>query len=188
MRLTAAFEIHWDRIALFKKRDNSETRIVALPATKTDLHWRGYSEFESWPWYLPLTPNYTNVKQTADWTITPQGWCTRYGPIDELIAGRDQAMVLLNGGDELTLHFAAASLKERSPGTVRDFFLYSVGWDKDADFHCELGWQVEPLPWHGMDSQRYGQQERPAFDDGWIKRYNTRWVGPHTLTKARPRE
>jgi tetratricopeptide (TPR) repeat protein len=189
LRLTTAFELHWDRIALFEKRDNSETRIVELSPAKSDLHWRGYSEFESWPWYLPLTPNYTNARPTADWTITPSGWCTRYGPVDELVARQDNALALLNGGDELTLQFAAASLSTIPPGAVRDFFLYTVGWDKDADFHCELGSQVGPLPWHGMDSQRYGQQERPAFpEDGWIKRFNTRWVGAHTLTKAKSRK
>lgn len=184
LRLSAAFEIHWDRIALFEKRDNSETRTTTLAATTSDLHWRGYSEFESWPWFLPLTPNYTNVKQTADWTITPSGWCTRYGPVDELIAAQDNALALLNGGDELTLQFAAQSLPPKPAGSTRDFFFYSVGWDKDADFHCELGWQVEPLPWHGMEDQLYGRQTRPDFpDDGWMKKYNTRWVGPHTLTK-----
>jgi tetratricopeptide (TPR) repeat protein len=183
LRLGAAFEIHWDRIALFERRDNSETRMTTLAPTRTDLHWRGYSEFEPWPWFLPLTPGYTNVKQTADWTITPAGWCTRYGPVDELIAAQDNALALLNGGDELTLLFAADSLPPKPAGAVRDFFFYSVGWDKDADFHCELGWQVEPLPWHGMDSQLYGRQPRPPFsNDGWMRKYNTRWVGPRTLT------
>ena len=185
LRLSTAFEIHWDRIALFEKRDNSETRITTLAPAKTDLHWRGYSEFEPWPWFLPLTPNYTNVKQTADWTITPSGWCTRYGPVDELIATQDNALALLNGGDELTLQFAAASLPPKPAGATRDFFLYSVGWDKDADFHCELGWQVEPLPWHGMEDQLYGRQARPSFsNDDWMKKYNTRWVGPRTLTRS----
>jgi tetratricopeptide (TPR) repeat protein len=185
LRLSTAFEIHWDRIALFEKRDNSETRITKLAPTRTDLHWRGYSEFESWPWFLPPTPSYTNVKQTADWTITPAGWCARHGPVDELIGAQDNALALLNGGDELTLQFAAASLPPKPAGATRDFFLYSVGWDKDADFHCELGWQVEPLPWHGMEDQLYGRQPRPTFsNDGWMKKYNTRWVGPHTLTKG----
>ncbi len=184
LRLSAAFELHWDRIALFEKRDNAESRVTTLATAKTDLRWRGYSEFEPWPWYLPLTPNYTHVKQSADWTITPAGWCTRYGAVDELIAHPDNALALLNGGDQLTLRFAAASLPSKPPGWVRDFFLRIVGWDKDADFHCELGWQVEPLPWHGMEDQFYGRQPRPAFsNDGWIRKYNTRWVGPYTLTK-----
>jgi hypothetical protein len=157
-----------------------------LGASKSDLHGRGYSEFESWPWSRPLTPNYTNVKATAEWTITPAGWCTRYGAVDELIAAADNALALLNGGDELTLSFAAASLPPKPPGSRRDFFLYTVGWDKDSDFHCELGWQVEPLPWHGMDDQLYGRQPRPTFsNDEWMRRFNTRWVGPYTLTRGR---
>ena len=71
------------------------------------------------------------------------------------------------------------------PGTVRDFFLYTVGWDKDADFHVELGWKVEPLPWHGMDDQAYGRQPRPAFpSDDLMRRTSTRWVPQPTLKRA----
>jgi hypothetical protein len=185
LRLSAAFEIHWDRIALLEKRDSTETRTTSLAPTGTDLHWRGFSEFELWPWTLPLTPNYTNVRATADWTITPAGWCTRYGSVDELIAEQDNALVLLNGGDELTLRFAVSSLPPKPPGMVREFFIQTVGWDKDADFHCDFGWKVEPLPWVGMDSRRYGREERPSFGtDELMRRHNTRWVGPTTLTKG----
>lgn len=186
LRITAAFEIHWDRAALFEKRDNSETRITVVNAAEAHLHWRGYSEFEPWPWYLPLTPNYANVRQTADWTITPSGWATRYGVVTELVNTNDQALALIAGGDELTLKFAADALPPRGPSTKRDFFLFTIGWDKDADFHCDLGFQIEPLPWQGMDSQRYGKETRPEFpQDAMMKRYNTRWVGPYTLTKGR---
>jgi hypothetical protein len=180
LRLSAAFELHWDRIALFERRGNGDeaTRITVLTPTKSDLHWRGYSEFEPWPWTLPLTPNYTNVKQTADWTTTPSGWCTRYGAVDELLRAEDNALVVMNGGDELALQIAASTLPAKATGALRDFFLYTVGWDKDADFHCELGWKVEPLPWHGMDDQRYGRQARPSLpNDDWLQRYNRRWVG-----------
>lgn len=186
LRVTAAFEIHWDRAALFEKRDNSETRITVVSAADAHLHWRGYSEFEPWPWFLPLTPNYLNVRPTADWTITPSGWATRYGPVGELVNTNDQALVLVAGGDELTLRFAASALPPRAASAKRDFFLYTIGWDKDADFHCELGFQIEPLPWQGMDSQRYGKQSRPGFpQDDLMRRFNTRWVGPYTLTKGR---
>jgi tetratricopeptide (TPR) repeat protein len=182
LRITTAFEIHWDRIALFEKRDNSETRITFLPPTKADLHWRGFSEYEDLSWHRPLRPAYGNVTSHAKWTITPAGWCTRYGPVDELIAERDNALALLNGGDELTLAFPTSQVPPKQG--MRDFFLYSVGWDKDADFHCTRGWEVEPLPWHGMDSQKYGREPRPAFpSDTLIKKYNTRWVGPYTLTR-----
>ncbi len=39
---------------------------------------------------------------------TPAGWCTRYGPVDELVGDRKDSLVLLNGGDELALSFKAA--------------------------------------------------------------------------------
>ena len=182
LRITTAFEIHWDQIALMEKRDNAETRITFVAPAKADLHWRGFSEYENLPWHQPLTPNYDKVTSHAKWTITPAGWCTRYGPVHELIAERDNALALLNGGDELTLAFATSQLPPRQG--VRDFFLYSVGWDKDADFHCTRGWEVEPLPWHGMDSQKYGYEPRPAFpSDHLMQKYNTRWVGPNTFSR-----
>jgi Tfp pilus assembly protein PilF len=184
LRLTTAFEIHWDRIALFEKRDNSETRITSLAPDFTDLHWRGFSEFKELPWHEPLTPDYNNKFSQARWTFTPSGWCTRYGEVSELVAERDNALALVNGGDELTLKFAVSRVPPKPAGAIRDFFLWSVGWDKDADFHCVRGTEVEPLPWHGMDDQNYGRQERPPFaSDKLMQNYNTRWVGPHTFTK-----
>ena len=157
----------------------------ALPISGANLHGRGYSEFEDRPWFSPLTPNYDAVTPYANWRITPQGWCTRYGDVGELIGQRDNALALVAGGDELTLSFAANRLPIKPKGTTRDFFLFTSGWDKDADFHCELGWQVEPLPWHGLDDQRYGHDARPPLaNDGWMKKFNTRWVGPHTLTRT----
>jgi hypothetical protein len=105
--------------------------------------------------------------------------------VNDLLATEDNALVLLNGGDELTLAFDATKLPPKPAGTARDFFLYGVGWDKDADFHVELGWQVGPLPWHGMDDQNYGRQDRPAFpSDGLMKQYSTRWITQPTLKRA----
>ena len=95
---------------------------------------------------------------------------------------------LLNGGDELTLNFAAHKLPPKPAGYVRDFFLYAVGWDKDADFHVKLGTKVEPLPYTGMDDQRYGEQPRPdrlRSMDALMEKYNTRWVGPTILSRER---
>lgn len=187
LRLGTAFEIHWDRIALFEKRDNAETRITELHPDRTDLHWHGYGEYEDWPWYYPLTPIYDRVSDSAKWSIMPTGWCTRYGEVGELIARRDNALALINGGDELTLRFKADRVPPKSAGAVRDFFLYSVGWEKDSDFHCELGWQVDPVPWHGMDDQRYGHEPRPALPeaDAPMAKYNTRWVGSFTFSRKR---
>ncbi|MCB1127499.1 MAG: hypothetical protein KDM81_13480, partial [Verrucomicrobiae bacterium] len=185
LRLSTAFEIHWDRIALFEREPGEGTQIMRVTPERTDLHWRGFSEYADLPWDQPLTPVHDRVTETAPWPITPMGWCTRYGPVNALVAGTDNAFAVMNGGDELTLEFAAVGLPPRPPGTERSFFLYSVGWDKDADVHVELGWLVDPLPWHGMQDRRYGSEPRPALpSDELMARYNTRWVGQHTLQRA----
>jgi hypothetical protein len=184
LRLRTAYELYWDRAALFERADPSGTRSVQLSPQTTDLHWRGYSEYENQPMDRPLTPRYAHTSPNPQWRLMPEGWCTRYGAVDELVARKDDALILLNSGDELTLSFAADDLPASQSGLIREFFLYSVGWEKDSDFHVEKGWTVEPLPFHGMDDQRYGQQARPAMDGNvWIAKYNTRWVGPETLRR-----
>lgn len=107
--------------------------------------------------------------------------------MDELVQKSDNALVLLNGGDELALSFPAGQLPPKPAGLVRDFFLHAVGWDKDADFHVGQGWRVESLPFHGMDDQAYDHQPRPAgINDARMTKYNTRWVGPMVLSKKQP--
>jgi len=189
LRLSTAFEIHWDRAALFEDLGSANTEIQSFAPDNADLHWRGFSDFEARSWQFPLTPDYDVVHGQANWRITPGGWCTGYGDVRELLSRDDNALVLLNGGDELTLRFAANRLPKPRSDKKRTFFLYTAGWDKDSDFHCVGGDQVEPLPWHGMDDQLYGQVARPAFtNDGWMEKYNTRWVGPRTLARGTNRK
>ncbi len=184
LRLSAAFEIHWDRIAMFEKLENATSRIVRLTPTRSHLHWRGYSEFADQPWNQPLTPVYNKLKQQAPWLVTPSGWATRYGEVDELLRDRDNALAMIAGGDELTVEFSANSLPTKPESLTRDFFLFTSGWDKDSDYHVVSGTTLEPLPWHGLDDQIYGIAPRPQFtNDGWIQKYNTRWVGPRVTAR-----
>ena len=145
LRLTTAFEIHWDSAFLCEKAGADQNRQLSLAPNRADLHWRGFSRFAPFPDCLPLTPDYDQVQYTAPWTMTPAGWCTRYGAVDELLRESDDALVLLNGGDELALAFQARELPPKPAGFVRDFFLRAVGWDKDADFHVGQGWRVARL-------------------------------------------
>jgi hypothetical protein len=186
LRLTTAFEIHWDSAALCEKVSAEQNKQVQLTSDSTDLRWRGFSEFKNLPASLPLTPDYTKLRTAAPWRRTPSGWCTRYGEVNELVRTSDDALALLNGGDELALSFRADKLPPKPAGFTRSFFLHVVGWDKDADFHVGQGWRVDPLPFRGMDNQNYDQLIRPAtINDEWIKKYNTRWIGPMVLGKNR---
>ncbi len=177
LRLTGAFEIHWDRIALMEKKPDSKTRINYIPPSKANLHFRGFSTLKNLPSDWPLTPDYNSVTADPYWRITPGGWCTRFGDVYELIAERDEGLLIMNSGDELTLNFAASSLPPKPHGSVREFFLYVDGWDKDSDFHVAAGAQVEPLPFHGMNDQHYTLVKRPSFQSDTLhQKYNTRWV------------
>ena len=186
LRFTTAFELYFDSASLCVRASAGQNRVTSLRPSRADLGWHGFSQFAPLPDWLPLTPEYDRLRGAPPWRRTPYGWCTRYGAVEELVAEKDNALVLLNGGDELALGFAAGQLPPKPPGFERDFFLHVVGWDKDADFHVGHGWEVEPLPFHGMDDQAYGRQPRPAnLDDAWQRKYNTRWVGPLVLTRRR---
>ena len=185
LRLSMAFELYWDSAEICEKVNSEATRVTTLLPDIADLHWRGFSPLSAESDSAPLTPTYDNVGDMPPWRRTPSGWCTRYGRVNELVREKDNALVLLNGGDELSLSFRQAQLPPKPEGAVRDFFLYVVGWDKDADFHVGQGWRVEPLPFEGMDDQGYGHetgQARPT----WVSKYNTRWVGSLVLRPANP--
>jgi tetratricopeptide (TPR) repeat protein len=178
LRLTMAYELYWDFVCLYEKTDLSQAKIISIPPKSANLHWRGYSNFKNLPSHLPLTPDYYDIANEAPWKIVPAGWCTKYGEVVELVETQDNALAIINGGDELTLYFPENALPEIPEGYERDFFIYSVGWDKDTDFHIECGTTVEPLPWHNMDYQNYGKQKRPSFEsDSLMKKYTTRYVG-----------
>lgn len=189
LRLSTAFEIHWDRIELMELvADVTEQAHVLKPAV-ADLHWRGYSAFADLPWTQPLTPVYDRVFQRPNWSITPSGWATRYGDVRELVSDRDNALAVIAAGDELTLKFDPKNLPATLSGQQRTYVLWNVGWDKDADFHVTEGPRIEPLPWHGMDYQRYGSEPRPPLKaaDELMSRYNTRWVAPQTFDRVTKR-
>ena len=102
-----------------------------------------------------------------------------------MIAAADNGVAIVAGGDELTLRFST-DLPAPSAGMTRDFFLFTVGWDKDADYHVARGTMIEPLPWAGMDDQRHGREVRPAFpSDALQERFTTRWVGDRTYSRKR---
>ena len=185
LRLQQAFEIHWDRIALMEKKPSARTQVTFVAPSKADLRFRGFSAARDLPPDWPITPDYEIVSGDSRWTIVPGGWTTRHGDVLELIDARDEGLALIHSGDELALRFAADSLPPKPDGSVREFFLYADGWDKDSDFHVAAGARIGPLPFHGMDYQNYGREDRPPFpSDALHRQYNTRWVEGTVLKRT----
>jgi hypothetical protein len=129
----------------------------------------GFSEIKSRVPGHPQTPDYDKVSARPPWRTTPQGWCTRYGDVLDLVKARDERLVLLNAGDALRLRFDARKLPPVPKGLVRTFFFYSVGWDKDADYNVVEGDSVEPLP--------------VGAGGDWRLEFNTRWVPRDRFSK-----
>lgn len=184
LRMNYAFDLYWDQIALFEKVTNPVNDVHRIGAAETDLQYRGFSITETNDWTHPTTPIHDQINHAPLVPNVPSGWVTRYGEVDKLVEKTDNAFALINGGDALTVAFDANELPPLKEGYERDFFVWSVGWDKDTDYHTIAGDRIEPLPWHGMDDQTYGGEPRPSFEsDAIMKGYNVRWAGPRVPVK-----
>jgi len=172
LRLTTTFEIRWDRIALFTKQNGDRLDRHELLPSSANLYHRGFSDIRSRAPGHPPTPAYDDVSLTPPWRTTPEGWCTRLGDVAPLLAARDEKLVIVNAGDAVTLAFDASDLPPRPHGLQRSFFLYTVGWDKDADHNVLDGERVEPLP---ITETYTALDDESALQD-WRLKYNTRWV------------
>jgi hypothetical protein len=105
-----------------------------------------------------------------------QGNFTRYGDVTSLLQKTDDRLVVMSSGDEMTLRFKVPE-KPLPVGWKRDYMLYNVGWDKDADLNTVLGQTVEPLPSARMQRYPYPQENLFGADPGYLqylKTYQTR--------------
>jgi len=170
LRLRTTFELRWDRIALLEKLPQAALQIYDALPDEAELRYRGYSEIRSRAPGHPTTPAHAVLLAHPPWRTTPEGWVTRLGDVGELVARRDSRLVIMNGGDALELRFEAR-FPEPPIGQQRSFFLYSVGWDKDADHNVIDGDRVEPLPVTTVDTDG-----SPAHGD-------TRWISRNQVVR-----
>ena len=113
------------------------------------------------------------------------GYFTRYGDVLPLLTARDDHLVVTGSGDEIRLAFAEPTTPIQD-GWVRDFVLYSVGWDKDADLNTVYGDTVEPLPFEGMTVYAHRDGESRPVDPGYaqyLRDYQTRQRNPAGFLK-----
>jgi Flp pilus assembly protein TadD len=188
VRLRTNLEIYWDAIHWAQGAPEAHLKETTLDPSVADLHYRGYSVMQ-----MPIgagapeVPDYNRIEGTKQHWRDLIGYYTRYGDIRELINKIDDRYVIVNSGDEMSLHFP-----EQPPppaGWVRDFVIKGDGWIKDGDFNSTFSKTVLPLPYHAKNEYT----TRPgALEDEWVYRqhpedwqnYHTRYVTPQVFQNA----
>lgn len=175
LRVVTSMELAWDHVFFTLNEPAAEWRRQETALVQADLHPRGYSRRVQPTGAGPEWYDYETVLQEPLWP--PMGGrFTRYGDVTALVQAKDDLQVVLGSGDELSLRFRMP--KDPLPeGWTRDFLLYNVGWDKDADLNTIYGQTVEPLPFAAMPGYPYGAAaEFPSSDRHreWIENFQTR--------------
>ena len=180
VKIGTDMQIYWDA-AFFSVGDdgNLPSRMTELYPDRADLHYRGFSKMYRPTPHAPHLFDYDEMTTTGQWRDL-QGHYTRFGDVTPLLQSVDDMYVIMNAGDEMTVEFDADKLPPLQDGWVRDFILYSDGWDKDGDINTLHSQSVEPLPFHGMSSYPYPEGESYPSDPEHLRHrleYNTRRVG-----------
>ena len=188
VRLRTNLEIYWDAIHWAQGAPDAPLKETTLNPSLADLHYRGYSVMQMPVGAgAPEVPDYNRIEGTKQHWRDLIGYYTRYGDIHELINKIDDRYVIVNSGDEMSLHFS-----EQPPppaGWVRDFVIKGDGWIKDGDYNSTFSKTVLPLPYHAKNEYT----TRPgALEDEWVYRqhpedwqnYHTRYVTPQVFKNA----
>jgi tetratricopeptide (TPR) repeat protein len=180
VRVVTNMELSWDELFWTRgqgpSRDNAASyRIAKLDLLRADLSYRGFSTLVPQPGNAPKRFDYQRLVTDSIWPPM-SGSFTRFGDVKELVTKGDDLQVVMGAGDALTLEFSAQT-EPLPEGWVRDFIIYNVGWDKDADLNTIHGQSVEPLPFRAM--KRYPYEPDESFPSSpehahFLKQYQTR--------------
>ena len=178
IRIETDMQIYWDAAFFTVGTQDVPIEMTTLNPDSADLNYRGFSEMYRPNAHAPHLFDYQKVTTDAQWRDLA-GYYTRYGDVNPLLQEVDDMYVILNAGDEITVEFNASRLPALKPGWVRDFILYSDGWDKDGDINTLTSQTVAPLPFHGMSAYPYPDTEHYPDSEAHRKyrlEYNTRRV------------
>ena len=182
VRIVTNMELCWDEVfwtAGEGKADALAYRLTKLDLLKANLHFRGFSKLIPQPGNAPKQFAYEEVTTESIWPPM-SGRFTRFGDVRELIADADDMQVVLGAGDEMTVEFSTET-PVLPNGWKRDFIIFNIGWDKDADLNTIHGQSVEPLPFRAMTKYPYEPDESFPSEPkhiGFLKRYQTRLQSP----------
>ena len=187
LRIVSTMELFWD--AAFFTVDDIPVDFVQTELTlvRAELHDRGGVSFHSWPssGNGPDRFDYTNLVAGERWPAM-SGNFTRFGDVLPLLTARDDHVVVTGSGDEIRATFAESTSPLR-PGWIRDFILYTVGWDKDADLNTVYGDTVDPMPFEAMTVYAHLDGEPRPQDPAYVqylRDYQTRQRNPTRFWKS----
>ena len=186
VQIKTDMQIYWDMAFFTVGTQSVPMELTTLNPDSADLHYRGFSEMYRPNPHAPHLFDYQKVTTEAQWRDLA-GYYTRFGDVSALLQEVDDMYVILNAGDEITVEFDASRLPDLKSGWVRNFILYSDGWDKDGDINTLTSQTVEPLPFHGMSAYPYPKTENYPDDEAhqqYQREYNTRRV-EHQLPPLR---
>jgi len=164
IRIATTMELYWDHIFCSVDEPPAEVRTTDLPLASADLHDRGYSRVVPGENHGPEKYLYNEVSTTPKWPTMP-GSFTPYGNVLPLLERRDDRLLVIGAGDEVTLRFKVPK-EPLPPGWKRDFFFYSAGWEKDCNLLTVLGESADPLPFKAMRGYPWPtDQEAPKRTD-----------------------
>lgn len=178
VRISTNMPIYWDQILVNTFSDSVPIRVTTLRPVSAELRWRGYPKILLPDGKRPPVYNYYDVTEISPWENI-EGDYTRYGDVTPLLQQADDMYVIMSHGDEIIINFDAASVPDLPQGWTRDFFFYGNGYNKDTDINSAYSATVEPLPFHGMSSYPYPDNENYPSDKRhkrYIKEYNTRRI------------
>lgn len=181
LRIRSSMELYWDRVFFTVDESDADTETFDCPLSAADLHYRGFSRrtyadnalFRNG--HAPEGYDYDSVTKDPRWNEM-LGRFTRFGEATGLLQSQDDQMVVMGPGDELTIEFIVPT-EEPPAGWKRDFVLYNVGWDKDADLSTVYGQSSEPYPFKAMTRYPLAPDESeptsPEYQQ-YLKEYQTR--------------
>ncbi len=159
IRIVTNLCLYWDEIYLSPDTEDPGLSLQEVRLAGAELRWRGFSTPVVSPdRKQPEAFDYQRWMPVSMWNPA-DGFYTRYGPVEELVAEVDDLLVVMGSGDELRLRFDPTSLPPVREGYRRDYLLYVNGWAKDGDLNTAFSQTVEPLPFQGMKSYPYAEGE-----------------------------
>ena len=180
-------QIYWDEVFFSNRLSKAPVNMHDLTMTNAQLAFRGYSaSYRKGGPFGPHWFDYYNTSGGQKWRDLT-GYYTRYGDVLPLMQQADDAYVIANSGDEITIEFDASRLPALPQGWKRDFLIYSEGWVKDGDLNTAHGQTVGPLPFHNMPAYPYrGNVKYPADarHNRYRQQYNTRLISTDDFKNA----